>query len=735
MTARRWTVSALPGIRSASVLAVAAGTVLVPAVAGAAPTHPRGAPPSVVESPSGCALGPGGAIKHVIYIQFDNTHFLRTSPTVPSDIEQIPALYNFMTDNGTVLTNDHTPLIAHTADDLVTSLTGVYGNEQGIPEANTYRYYNPTGSTSLAGSFGYWTDPVPSYSTPTGRAVADHTPNMLTATGKNAPAPWVPFTRAGCNVGDVAMANMDIENLVPDIPDIFGQTSPQGKAALKAAETVTSTTPTFVSQYEGLSVHCAKSAAFCTSNPNAVTDVLPTEPGGYNGYKAVFGTKYLDGELASTGTPKSLSGTVITGVTGTTPGFPGYTGMQPTNALAYTLDMQKQGVPVTYTYITDAHTNATTGAGMGPGEATYVKQLAAYNEAFTTFFKDLTAAGINKSNTLFVFGEDENDHYAGAPATNAPCTGVSKPCTYSSLGEIDLNLRGLLAQQGITTPFKLHSDSAPFIYLTGQPSRTDPTVRAFGRALAGLSAYDRYQGGDVKLTNYLADPVELQVLHMVTADPARTPTLAMFANPDFYVTEQGATCTTPSHGTVKCESIDTEVWNHGDISPDINQSWMGFVGPGVRHLGITNSLWASETDTRPTMMSLLGLRDDYTHEGRVLTPIMEPSAMSPALASPTYEQLAEAYTAIEQPVGPFCLATLAASTKAIASGSATNDSRYQQTEQRIAALGAQRTRVGSAMIALLERAAFVGHPIPAGRAKALLAQAHALLIQADHLGG
>lgn len=721
----RWSGIRSPWLRGASVLAVAmAGSIVLPAAAGAAGGTGAAATAPRAGSPS-CDLGPDGAIKHVIYIQFDNTHFTRDTPNVPSDIEQMPALYNFMTENGTVLTNDHTPLIAHTADDLVTSLTGVYGNDQGIPEANSYRYYNPTGTTSEAGSFGYWTDPVDSYTTTTGLGT-DSKPNMIDAAGQMAPAPWVPFTRAGCTVGDVAMANTELENAFPDIPDVFGKTSPEAKAA----EATTYPDTLMQTEYEGLSVHCAQGAAFCADNPRPVADSLPDEPGGYQGYQAVFGAKYLDHGLSPTGTLTNLTGQVIDGVTGT-PGFPGYTGMQPTNALSYTLDMQEKGIPVTYTYITDAHTNAATGAGMGPGEAVYEAQLRAYNQAFTTFFKRLAAAGINKSNTLFVFGEDENDHYAGAPATNPGCTGVNVPCTYSHLGELTTNLRGLLAtEEGVTTEFKVHSDSAPFIYMNGQPARTNSTVRALGRALAKLTAYDPYEGKTVPLTNYLADPVEMTVLHMVTADPARTPTLAMFANPDFYLYAGGTSCSTPS-----CESISSYVWNHGDLSPDINRSWMAFVGPDVQHRGVTSDLWASESDTRPTLMALLDLKDDYTHEGRVLTPIIDARAMSPALASPLYEQLAEAYTSIEQPVGPFGIATLTASTKAIASGSATDDTVYQQTEATIAALGAQRNRVGTAMIGLLEGAAFGGQRVPVLAAVSLIAAAHLLIAQADHLAG
>jgi hypothetical protein len=38
----------------------------------------------------------------------------------------MPHFLNFLKDSGTLLANHHTPLISHTADDIVTSITGVY---------------------------------------------------------------------------------------------------------------------------------------------------------------------------------------------------------------------------------------------------------------------------------------------------------------------------------------------------------------------------------------------------------------------------------------------------------------------------------------------------------------------------------------------------------------------------------------------------------------------------------
>ena len=134
-----------------------------------------------VAGQSTCSLGPKGAVKHVIYIQFDNTHLRQDTPNVPSDLEQMPNLLNFMKDNGTLLSNDHTILISHTAGGILSSLTGVYPDRHGQTVSNSYVRTSSAGAFSFPSSFGYWTDPVSAADTPT-------VPNMITATGVNAPA-------------------------------------------------------------------------------------------------------------------------------------------------------------------------------------------------------------------------------------------------------------------------------------------------------------------------------------------------------------------------------------------------------------------------------------------------------------------------------------------------------------------------------------------------------------------
>ena len=98
----------------------------------------------------------------------------------------MPNLLNFFESNGTFLSNNHTPLIAHTADDILTTFTGLYGDRQGMPISNSYQAYNtdgPNGSfntTDPASSFAYWTDAV--YDTAkTPSPDHDTNPNMVYA--------------------------------------------------------------------------------------------------------------------------------------------------------------------------------------------------------------------------------------------------------------------------------------------------------------------------------------------------------------------------------------------------------------------------------------------------------------------------------------------------------------------------------------------------------------------------
>jgi hypothetical protein len=735
-----------------------------------------------VLSTGSCHLGNG--IKHVVQIGFDNVHYFRDNPNVPSDLQMMPNLLNFFTSNGTFLSNNHTPLIAHTANDLLTTATGLYGDRQGMPISNGYRAFNTDGSTDPAGSFAYWTDPV--FDTaPTPNPGHDTNPSMVfsptppattspaPSPSRITPAPWVPFTRAGCDVGNVSTANTVLENTAVDIPKVFGAGSPEAQQlaadtdSFKDAETA---------DYVGIAVHCARHDAFCSTaqgvkfgqtspSPTASPDALPDEPGGYAGFQGLFGHRYVAPQLGAGTASISRNGFPVTNAAGNLvdlngnqingafltdhPGFPGFGPINASQSLAYTADMLESGLPVVHTYIADIHGNehipgVTACAGqpsaLGPGSACYIAQAQYYNQAFATFFQRLAADGITAKNTLFVLSSDEGDHVAGANVgraiqpTPANCDGATVSgttvtpdvlCTYpaGSFGELSGNLTGLLAtQKSNTTPFTLQSDAAPEFYVTGQPGPSAPAVRTLERDVSGLTAANPYTGTTQPITNYLADPTEEAILHMVNADPARTPTFAMFARPDYFLTPGSATCS-------PCVSQDTRfAYNHGDYAAEINTNFLGLAGPGVRHLGVDGSAadagpssagpnsgqvtvpdahtrgpWLDETDIRPTLMYLTGLRDDYEHDGRVITQVLgDPNH---ALSRDGVTELGACYKQLNSSVGEFGTFTLQAATKAIESTSS-GDQTYTRVDQALRALDVARDRLAGVIKGELEAAAF-----------------------------
>lgn len=664
------------------------------------------------------------SIQHVIMVQFDNLHFTRDNPNVPSDLEQMPHLLNFITSNGVLLTNHHTPLISHTATDILTTLTGVYGDRHGVPVSNSFRYFLPNGNSNTGVSFAYWTDPLFDPSLPA--SPTDILYNMLTADGHNAPAPWVPYTRAGCNFGAVSTANIVLENNSFDIPKVFGIPSPE------YAEFLANPNLAFT-DFVGIAVHCAAGDALCSSANNGKADLLPDEPGGYNGFNALYGTRYVNPQLGG-GRPgnltlNDLNGQPIINPVSNTPGFPGFDGMPASVSLAYVAYMQEHNIPVTYAYISDAHDKHPSGPAYGPGEAGYVAALAAYDDAFNKFFTRLANDGMDSSNTLFVFTADEGDHFVGGAPNPANCDGVSIPCTYGQIGEINANLAGLLAtQQGVTTPFRVHSDSAPTMYITGNPARTAAVTRAFERAAGQLTAVNPMTGNTDTITRYMADPVEMKFLHMVTADPARTQTFTLFGDPDYFLFAGAPNCSSPC-----VTQVPAFAWNHGTVSPDVNTTWLGMVGPGVQDEGVDSETWSDHTDVRPTILALVGLKDDYAHDGRVLFEDLEGWAVPPALQRNRgiNMRLAQVYKQINAPLGQLGLTSLSISTQALKSGSASDDTTYTNLENQLISMTSRRDALASQIIALLEGAEFNDRQIDVAQARLLIAQSLALLAQAN----
>jgi hypothetical protein len=625
----------------------------------------------------------------------------------------MPHLLDFLKNNGTLLTNHHTPLIAHTADDIITSLTGVYPDRHGQAVSNSFNYFNPNSSDGLGStfttSFTYWTDVVDP-STPS----ADPTFSLLTPEGKNAPAPWVPFTRAGCNVGAVSIANMELENTGKDILNVFGAGSPE---ATEAASNSSQATKDFV----GIAIHCAATSSLCNT-PNGSSDILPDEPGGYSGYRALFGHKYVVPVIAPSGL-NDLFGNPITG-------FPGFGGISAAQSLAYTAAIQENGVPVTYSYISDAHdSHSFPFRAFGPGEQGYAQQLQAYDTAFADFFTRLTNDGITAANTLFIVTADEGDHFGGGTPINPACNGsAGNYCTYNlnnsapnanSLGEIDTNIQSLLGEVDLTlnfnnTPFDIHFDMAPAFYISGQPRTGSAIARQFELDCAKLTVLNPISGQTDQLTRYLVDTPGLGFLHMITGDPLRTPTFVLFGDPDYYFQTYGPDLAVN----------DGFAWNHGGVAPEINRTFLGIVGPGVKDGGVESDLFTDHVDTRPTMLALLGLRDDYESQGRTIAEVLQPWVQPSGIqkSGDNFTDLAHAYKLINAPTGPVGLAVLRISTRALKGDAET----YSSLDAKIAQITETRNALAEQMSDELNAAEFRGHTISNIRAAALISAANAL---------
>jgi hypothetical protein len=785
----------------------------------------------------GCTLANG--VQHVFYIGFDNFHLrrdnannvanngddnLNTDLNIPSDLEQVPALYNFIrgtanagttthpsTANnanyadgrnttysdgtpypgGTLLTNNHTPLISHTSVDFATTYTGVYGDRHGVAVSeNSMGVYTGVASAPVktASGFAYWTDPI---------NISGDSTNVFTTQGSasavNAPAPWAPFTRAGCDVGAVATTGFVLENA----NSVASATAASGGAV------------SFTSADEGLAVHCANSGVsgqpggICSlsqtdSNVKAVPDLLPSEPGGYSNYYALFGHRFIAPAVNDrlNGAASGGSTTLNLLRAPSTSAWESFNSENGNYTLGYTLAMQKAGIPVTFGYLSDAHdchyqyqeagdysgngdgttyanpgeasngdclyynsngTTTTNTYAFGSGEQAYVNYLKTLNNDFQLFFDQAKAAGFTTANTEFVFYSDENDHAAEATPINGtgatPCDGVTVACVYNynyknstvgvpgETGELTVNVDSILptAEKQASQPYFDLADSAPDFYVEtagsgSAPSQTSTAVRSFERAVTSATYTDPYTGATTPLATYAADQVELNALHMITADPLRSPTFTVFSPGQDYV--QVGTC---SGGANVCTNSDY-IYIHGDFAPETNTTWAGFVGPGVANLG-TSNVWTDHVDLRPTLLALLGLHDDYQTDGRIITQILnsgvvpatlESDPNATALGTDLKEINAPVYQSSEGAMDGFGTATLAADTIAVESGSSTSDSTYTTVESDISTITAERDAVVTDIQTQLANA-LAGTPIPQASANTDEQESSCLLTYANQL--
>jgi hypothetical protein len=317
------------------------------------------------------------------------------------------------------------------------------------------------------------------------------------------------------------------------------------------------------------------------------------------------------------------------------------------------------------------------------------------------------------------------------------------------IGERQVSIHGLLQNQlGNSTPFYNESQGNSF-YINGNPGPNDPVTRQLERDVAKAKANNPYDGDSAQtIAQYEADPSAEQLLHFVNADPNRTPSFTMFPKPDYFftigATDGNAPCTagtTAGNAATNCTSINNGfAWDHGYYAPEIDTTWVGMVGPGVAHKGIDGlgsadgpnsadgananpqlvtttdarspGTWADHTDIRPTLLALVGLKDDYVSDGRVLT---EDLTITPGkTGDKKFQALAECYKQLNSSVGQFGTDILVADTAALKTGSASDDSAYQAVVSKIQSLGSERDALATTIKQDLFDAEFNNTKIPLG---------------------
>lgn len=280
----------------------------------------------------------------------------------------------------------------------------------------------------------------------------------------------------------------------------------------------------------------------------------------------------------------------------------------------------KSGVGVVFAYIENTHQRCT---GTTPqscsgnlAKGSFDDLLKADDAAFGAFFADLKASAITTANTLFVVTTDEEDHYLDGYAKVIDTTDL-QPAINGAAGMF----------------YGANAD-------------------AIGDALAKRTGIQA-----------IATKAAMKALHTAAGDP-RTPTYIAFSEPDSYFNR--GPCTNCGR------------WNHGTISPDINDFWIGFVGTGIKPGKLT--AFTDHPDIVATIRSLLGIVSTADLDG---VPVL------PALARRSSDELLaarDAYKRINAPFGDFSLAVLRISTAGVRGGA---DARAK-ADARIADLATRR---------------------------------------------
>jgi arylsulfatase A-like enzyme len=155
------------------------------------------------------------------------------------------------------------------------------------------------------------------------------------------------------------------------------------------------------------------------------------------------------------------------------------------------------------------------------------------------------------------------------------------------------------------------------------------------------------------------------------------------------------------------------------------------VGPGVQQLGRHDEAFTDHADVRPTVMALLGLKDDYVHEGRVIAEWLREQALPQGIRSAreNFVELATVFKQLNAPKGELGRASLVWANRSVTS----NDQVYGRYLGQIADITEDRDELAGQIKTVLDNAAFHNQPVNEGTEDGLGHRARALIDRVQDL--
>ena len=701
-------------LKVGAAIAIVAALAVTAAASGAASRRSSGRKPAPSRAATS-ATAATAASSTSIYLQFDNTHLLRDRSNFASDLELMPHLKNFLSDNGTLSDNEHTILISHTAGGILSALTGLYPDRTGQAVSNSYGFFRPNGSVGFSSSFKYWTDITDGGNAATNSADAarpTRTSTWSTAisrlgrrtrrrrgsrtrgrlrrrerldrqrgareqqrdrvrrgadgdgSGREPPGEHRreggqrrAGSRSGCRSRSTPGRSRSRRSSRPSAPR--ARAAPGITFTTSARERACERRPVLRADRdrpdrrhdEGLRRRLAgvergarladrpvrdgsaregadrlrrdhdplrgRRVASVTASSSAKRRPVPPGRAGrlHRASRGSSARRYVnpainDGSRGGRRHERRPDRGSVRPA-----GLPGFDGVPAKVSLGYVAQMQEAGVPVTFGYVSRTRTTTTrtrsrrrrTRTACSRGRRARARVgLRADAARVRPGVRDVLQRasqhdGITKRNTLFVVTADENDHFAGGSSDERHAephvlrnVDAGQQCPANQIGEVNANLSALIPSG--QPNFSVHNDSAPTVYVNGDPARTDATLRQLERDVAAAKAI-----GPVHLEQR-RDPRRAvpggqgrreDAAACVTADPQRTPSFTLFGNPDYFLTagqERAAgaatkfNCPDSAHQASVCVDYHF-AWSHGDATEDIGRTWLGMAGPGVRELG------------------------------------------------------------------------------------------------------------------------------------------------------